>query len=90
MSQPATTPSLKAFKKRHIKITYFLSFLGFVVLGIISKNHIYIIYKVVIKVKNQHVLKVLCEKDYRVATLSKSYLTVKGIIIQRLKLIEQL
>ncbi len=39
--------------------------------------------------KNQHVLNGLSVNDYRVAALSKSYLTVTGIIMQSLKSIGQ-
>ena len=42
------------------------------------------------KVKKQHVFKWRSSNYYRVATLFKSYLTVKGIIMQRLKLIGKL
>ena len=41
------------------------------------------------KVKNQHDLNGHSGDDYRVATLSKSYLTVTGIIKQCSKSIEQ-
>ena len=47
--------------------------------------------KVVVEnVKNQHVLNGLSGNDYRVATFSKSYLPVTGIIMQSLKSIGQL
>ena len=55
-------------------------------------NRIIISYKMLLskKVKKQHVFKWRSSNYYRVATLFNLYLTVKGIIMQRLKLIGQL
>ena len=45
-------------------------------------NRIIIIKNFVEKVKNQHVSNGRSDNDYRVSTLPKSYLTIKGIIIK--------
>ena len=64
--------------------------LFFVVLGISIKNQIILFDKNVHiqKVKNQQTYWHSCN-DYRVATLSKSYQTTAGIIMQSLKSIGQ-